>query len=352
MRYTLLGKTGVRVSEIALGTLTFGDEWHLPPQTLAALLDRYAEAGGNVLDTADEYGDGSAERNLGELLAGRRDEFVLTTKYTMQTRAGDPNSAGNHRKNLVASLEASLRRLGTDRLDLLWVHARDTLTPVPEVMRALDDQVRAGKVLYVGVSDWPAWEVAQANTLAELRGWSAFAGLQIRYNLLERTPERELLPMAHAFDLPVFAWGPLADGRLTGKYLAGEPGRLDHVPWGEGTGPGDEIVAEVGAVAKETGVSPAQVALAWLRSRPGTVIPLVGATKEAQLADNLASADVTLDAAHLARLEEASRIPVGFPHDFLRFPAMTDAIYGDRWRETDDRRTTVRRTVADDMFAG
>ncbi|MFD7576240.1 aldo/keto reductase [Streptomyces sp. NPDC059810] len=352
MRYTLLGRTGVRISEIALGTLTFGDDWKLPRATLAGILDRYAEAGGNVLDTANEYGRGSAETTLGELLAGRRDEFVLTTKYTMQMRPGDPNSAGNHRKNLVASLDASLRRLGTDRVDLLWVHARDTLTPVPEVMRALDDQVRAGKVLYVGVSDWPAWEVAQANTLAELRGWSAFAGLQIRYNLLERTPERELLPMAHAFDLPVLAWGPLADGRLTGKYLAGEPGRLDHVPWGEGRGPGDEIVEKVVRIAKEGGWSPAQVALAWLRSRPGTVVPLIGATKESQLVDNLAACEVALDAAHLAELEEASRVPVGFPHDFLRFPAMTDAIYGDRWRETDDRRTTVRRAVADDLFGG
>jgi aryl-alcohol dehydrogenase-like predicted oxidoreductase len=350
MRYTLLGKSGVRVSELALGTMTFGEDWKLSPVERDRILGTYAEAGGNLLDTANEYGAGSAEQALGALLANRRERFVLTTKYTMQLRPGDPNSAGNHRKNLVESLDASLRRLRTDYIDLLWVHARDTLTPVAEVMRALDDQVRAGKVLYVGVSDWPAWEVAQANTLADLRGWSPFTGLQIRYNLLERTPERELLPMACAFDLPVLAWGPLADGRLTGKYLAGQPGRLDFVPWGSPRGEGDEVVALVVKIAEALGRSPAQVALAWLRSRPGTVIPLIGATKAEQLRDNLGAIELDLAPDHLAQLDEATRIAPGFPHDFLRFPAMTRAIYGDEWQSIDDRRTTVRRAVADDMF--
>lgn len=350
MRYTLLGRTGVRVSELALGTMTFGDDWGLAKETRARLLDVYADAGGNLLDTANEYGAGSAEETLGELLRGRRDAFVLTTKYTMRTRPGDPNSAGNHRKNLVESLNASLRRLGTDYLDMLWVHARDTLTPVPEVMRALDDQVRAGKVLYVGVSDWPAWEVAQANTLADLRGWSPFAGLQIRYNLLERTPERELLPMAYAYDLPVLAWGPLADGRLTGKYLRGESGRLDTVPWGQPRGPGDEVVQRVVAIAKARGDTPARIALAWLRSRPGTVIPLLGATGESQLRDSLGCVDVTLTAEERADLDAVSRIEPGFPHDFLRFEAMTTLIYGDRWRDIDDRRGGAHRAVADDMY--
>ncbi|MEV0070499.1 MULTISPECIES: aldo/keto reductase [unclassified Amycolatopsis] len=347
MRYTLLGKTGVRVSELALGTMTFGEDWGwgAPRETSARLLDLYAEAGGTFLDTASTYTQGSSERILGELLDGRRDRFVLTTKYTAQTRAGDLNSAGNHRKNLVDSLETSLRRLRTDRVDLLWVHVRDTLTPVPEVMRALDDQVRAGKVLYVGVSDWPAWEVAQANTLAELRDWSPFVALQIRYNLLERTPERELLPMAHVFDLPVLAWGPLAEGRLTGKYLRGEPGRLD---LGGTFRPGednDAVVREVVAIAREGGWSPAQVALAWLRQRG--IIPLIGARSEAQLRDNLASADVVLDASRVARLDELSRPSLGFPHDVLRSDRIKASTYGDQWGSVDDRRTTVRRTVAD-----
>ncbi|GAA3007444.1 aldo/keto reductase [Streptomyces fulvorobeus] len=351
MRYTLLGRTGVRISRLALGTMTFGDDWKLPGSVHERILGQYADAGGNFIDTANEYGDGSAETTLGKLLAGHRDRFVLSTKYTMQTHPGDPNSSGNHRKNLVRSLEASLRRLGTDHLDVLWVHARDTLTPVPEVMRALDDQVRAGKVLYVGVSDWPAWEVAQANTLAELRDWSPFAGLQIRYNLLERTVERELLPMAQAFDLPVFAWGPLADGRLTGKYLRSEGGRLDHVAWGQGgRGPGDDVVEETVRVAEAAGLSPAQVALAWLLSRPGNVVPLLGATKEEQLADNLAAVDAVLEDEWLARLDEVSRVEPGFPHDFLRFPAMRNAIYGDRWQQVDDLRSTVRRVPADDQY--
>ncbi|MCI2422258.1 aldo/keto reductase [Saccharopolyspora sp. K220] len=235
----------------------------------------------------------------------------------------------------------------TDRIDLLWVHVRDTLTPVPEVMRALDDQVRAGKVLHVGVSDWPAWEVAQANTLADLRDWSPLVGLQIRYNLLDRTPERELLPMARAFDLPVVAWGLLAEGRLTGKYLRGETGRLDVDPT-TGSGENNEaVVRQVVAIAEEAGWSPAQVALAWLRTRPGTVVPLLGASKEHQLVDNLGSAAVILDDAQLARLDELSAPTLGFPHDFVRKEWTTIAAYGDQWREVDDRRTTVRRYVND-----
>jgi aryl-alcohol dehydrogenase-like predicted oxidoreductase len=351
MRYTLLGKTGVRISELALGSMTFGADWALPDGEAARILDAFLDAGGNVIDSANEYGNGTAESALGALLAGRRDQFVLTTKYTLQSRADDVNSAGNHRKNLVRSLEDSLRRLRTDYLDMLWVHARDTLTPVPEVMRALDDQVRAGKVLYVGVSDWPAWEVAQANTLADYRGWSPFVGLQIHYSLLDRTAERELLPMAHAFDLPVFVWGPLAGGRLTGKYLRGESGRLNRVPWGRPRGEGDEIVQAVVDIAEAIGRTPGQVALAWLRSRPGAVIPLLGVTSEEQLRENLDSAELTLDRAQLSTLDQLSATPAGFPHSFLRYPAMTRLVYGDRWESVDDRRTTVRRAVNDDVFS-
>lgn len=351
MRYTVLGKTGVRVSELALGTMTFGDDWDLPKELPGRLLEQFAEAGGNVIDTSNEYGHGSAESVLGELLRGRRDSFLLTTKYTLQIRPGDVNAAGNHRKNLVVSLEDSLRRLGTDHLDILWVHARDTLTPVPEVMRALDDQVRAGKVLYVGVSNWPAWEIAQANTLAELRGWTPFAAMQVHYNLLDRTVEREFLPMAHAFDLPAFAWGPLADGRLTGKYLKGEGGRLDKVPWGKPRGEGDDVVREVVRIAEEAGRTPAQIALAWLRSRPGTVIPVIGATSEHQMRQNLESVEVTLDHDQLAALDKVSAVQAGYPTTMLQFPAMTRMVYGEHWQRVDDRRTTTGRAVADDLFS-
>ncbi|MDN0196486.1 aldo/keto reductase [Streptomyces sp. S.PNR 29] len=348
MRYTLFGRTGLRVSELSLGAMTIGDDWGwgADKETSARIVDAYAEAGGNFVDTANNYTDGSSERILGELLEGRRDEFVLASKYTCGTREGDVNAAGNHRKNLLQSVEASLRRLRTDRLDVLWVHARDNFTPVEEVMRALDDLVRTGKVLYVGVSDWPAWEIAQASTLAELRGWTAFAGSQLRYNLLERTPERELLPQARAFDQAVLAWGPLAAGRLTGKYRRGETGRL--AASGAGADPREEaVVTAVLEIAEQGGWSPAQVALAWLLSRPGNVVPIIAATKETQLADNLAAVDVRLDADALARLDEVSAVPLGFPHDFVREPAITRNIYGERWSAIDDRRSTHRRSVHD-----
>jgi aryl-alcohol dehydrogenase-like predicted oxidoreductase len=348
VRYTLFGKTGLRVSELSLGAMTVGDDlgWGADKETSARIVDAYADAGGNFIDTANIYTNGSSERILGELLEGRRDEFVLATKYTCGIREGDVNAAGNHRKSLVQSLEASLERLRTDRIDVLWVHARDNFTPVEEVMRSLDDLVRAGKVLYVGVSDWPAWEIAQAGTLAELRGWTAFAGSQLRYNLLERTPERELLPQARAFDLAVLAWAPLAAGKLTGKYRRGEPGRLDG--WRDRpTSQEEDVVTAVLEIAEQGGWSPAQVALAWLLGRPGNVVPIVAATKESQLADNLGCVDVRLDADAVARLDEVSAVPLGFPHDFVREPQITRNIYGDRWSRIDDRRSTYRRTATE-----
>ncbi len=333
MRFTLLGRSGLRVSELALGTMTFGETgWGVDATTSARLLDLYTEAGGNFLDTANIYADGRSEQILGDLLKGRRERFVLATKYTLQTRPGDLNSAGNHRKNLEQSLEASLRRLQTDYLDVFWVHTRESWTPVPEIMRALDDQVRKGKVLHVGVSDWPAWEVAQANTLADLRGWSPFIGLQLRYNLLERTPERELLPMARTFELGVTAWGPLAEGRLTGRYLRSTTGRLDVAPETfQHSKDNAEVIRLVVEIAEQLGRTPAQVAIAWLRSRPGTVVPIVGATREEQLRDNLAASDVTIPQDQLDRLDAASAVSMGFPHELLEQGNVKAGTYGDQW---------------------
>ena len=226
MRYKLLGNSGLRVSELCLGTMTFGEDWGwgASKEDSRALFDAYREAGGNFIDTANFYTGGTSERFVGEFIASERDRFVVATKYTLTMRPGDPNASGNHRKNMIQSVEASLRRLGTDYIDLYWLHAWDYLTPVEEVMRGLDDLVRAGKVLYVGVSDTPAWIVSQANTLAALRGWTPFVGLQIEYSLIERTVERELLPMAEAFGLTILAWSPLGSGVLTGKYLHPTPG--------------------------------------------------------------------------------------------------------------------------------
>src|SRR5579862_3890741 len=219
LRYRTFGRSGLRVSEVALGTMTFGDDWGWGADAAesARIFDAFAQAGGNFVDTASNYTEGSSEQLVGELAAGRRDRFVLATKYTLSIDPGDPNAGGNHRKSLVRSLEQSLRRLRTDYVDLLWLHMRDDATPIEEAVRALDDQVRLGKVLYVGISDSPAWVVAQANTLADLRGWSPFVGLQLPYSVASRDPERELMPMAAALGLAVVAWGILGSGVLTGK---------------------------------------------------------------------------------------------------------------------------------------
>ncbi|MCA9707587.1 MAG: aldo/keto reductase [Myxococcales bacterium] len=224
LRYRMLGSTGLRVSELCLGTMSFGDDWGFGADEAEShrVLDAFADAGGNFLDTANKYHNGHTEEIVGRWLEGKRHRQVVATKYTLAMDHTDPNAAGNGRKNLVRSVEDSLRRLRTDYIDLLWVHAWDDLTPWQETMRGLDDLVRSGKVLYVGVSDTPAWVVAASNVAAELRGWTAYCGLQIEYSLLERTVERELLPMAEHFGMSVLAWAPLGGGVLTGKYTRGD----------------------------------------------------------------------------------------------------------------------------------
>ncbi|MGB5875326.1 MAG: aldo/keto reductase, partial [Bacteroidota bacterium] len=268
MRYKLLGSSGLRVSEISLGTMTFGEEWGWGSsrEESRKMFDVYAEAGGNFIDTANRYTEGTSEKIVGELVRSDRERFVIATKYTLYTRKGDPNASGNHRKNMVQSLEASLKRLGMEYVDLYWLHAWDFTTHEEEVMRALDDLVRQGKVLYIGVSDTPAWIVSRANAIAGLRGWTPFVALQIEYSLIERTVEREYLPMAKALDLAVAAWAPLGGGALTGKYLRKVAGRLkpDNQRLGERN---REIAQAVVDVAGEAGCTPTQAALSWLRSR-------------------------------------------------------------------------------------
>src|ERR1700722_8670831 len=223
MRYKLLGRSGLRVSELCLGTMTFGEDWGWgsSKEESRKVYDAFLEAGGTFIDTANFYTNGTSERLLGEFMADHRDRIVLATKYTNAAPGNDPNAAGNHRKSMMQSIEASLKRLKTDYIDLYLLHIWDQITPIEEVMRAFDDLVRQGKILYAGVSDMPAWLVTRGNTLAELRGWSAFVGLQIEYSLIERTPERELLPMAANLGLGVTAWSPLAGGVLSGKYDGG-----------------------------------------------------------------------------------------------------------------------------------
>ena len=336
MRYRLLGNSGLRVSEAALGTMTFGDDWGWGSAKDEArkVYDAFREAGGNFIDTANLYTNGTSESFLGEFMQGHRQSVVMATKYTNAAPGTDPNAAGNQRKNMMQAVEASLKRLRTDYIDLYWVHIWDRITPVEEVMRGLDDLVRQGKVLYVGISDAPAWWIAQANTLAHLRGWTPFIGLQIEYSLIERTVERELIPMAKALNLGLTAWSPLASGVLSGKYHgqgSSEPGRLSSdmmkgfLPEPERAG---RIVAAVKTVSDQIGRSMAQIALAWLRYRSLPVIPIIGARKLSQLHDNLASFELTLSAEQLKALDETSRIELGFPHDFYAKEMVRTFIYG------------------------
>jgi aryl-alcohol dehydrogenase-like predicted oxidoreductase len=336
MRYRLLGNSGLRVSEAALGTMTFGDDWGWGSAKDEArkVYDAFREAGGNFIDTANFYTNGTSESFLGEFMQGHRQSVVMATKYSNAVPGTDPNAAGNHRKSMVQAIEASLKRLRTDYIDLYWVHIWDQITPVEEVMRGLDDLVRQGKVLYVAISDAPAWWIAQANTLAHLRGWSPFIGLQIEHSLIERTVERELIPMAKALNLGFTAWSPLSGGVLTGKYHghgSSEPGRMSSDMM-KGFMPerrrADRIVAAVKTVSDQIGRSMAQVALAWLRYRPVPVIPIIGARKLSQLQDNLASFDLTLSAEQLKTLDEASRIELGFPYDLYAKDMARAIAYG------------------------
>ena len=339
MKYRLLGKSGLRVSEAALGTMTFGDEWGWgsPKAEAEKVYETYREAGGNFIDTANFYTGGTSEKFVGEFIRGHRQSVVLATKYSNAAAGNDPNAAGNHRKSMMQAVEASLKRLQTDYIDLYWVHIWDGITPVEEVMRGLDDLVRQGKILYAGISDAPAWWIAQANTLAELRGWTQFIGLQIEYSLMERTVERELIPMAKALNLGVLAWSPLARGILTGKYHddgKADGGRMtnegmkDFLPEEERAAP---IISALKSVSEQTGRSMAQVALAWLRHQTVPVIPIIGARKVSQLQDNLASLDLELSGEQLKSLDGASRIEPGFPQGIYDRETVRAVRYGGMW---------------------
>jgi aryl-alcohol dehydrogenase-like predicted oxidoreductase len=336
MNYRLFGHSGLRVSELSLGTMTFGEDWGWgsSKDEARSIYNAYRDAGGNFIDTANIYTNGASETLLGEFLKGHRDEIVLATKYTNAAPGTNPNAGGNQRKSMMQSVEASLKRLQTDYIDLYWLHIWDQITPVEEVMRAFDDLVRQGKILYAGVSDAPAWWIAQANTLASLRGWSPFIGLQIEYSLVERTVERELLPMAKAFQLGLVAWSPLAGGVLSGKYngkqAAGDARYSTEMmqaflPERERQ---DRVVGALRKVAQETGRTPAQVALAWLRHRSIPVIPIIGARRLPQLQDNIASLTLSLSAEQISALDAASHVDLGFPHDFYNRDMVRGFIYG------------------------
>jgi aryl-alcohol dehydrogenase-like predicted oxidoreductase len=319
MRYCILGRTGLRVSTVALGTGNFGTGWGYGSSRDEAqrIFSAYREAGGNFVDTADQYQFGQAEEMIGDFLAGQRDDVVLATKFSLGDSADSGlQHTGNSRKAMVQSVEASLRRLKTDHIDLLWAHMPDGVTPVDEILRGFDQLARDGKILYAGLSDFPAWRVAAAATLAEAAGCLPIAAVQLEYSLVERSAERELLPMASAFGLAVVGWSPLGGGLLTGKYRRGEIGRaqgLGAVVHDESDRRKASTVDAVLQVAAATGWPASQVAMAWVVARG--LVTILGPRTLVQLADNLSGTQRRLSAEHVNLLNEASDIELGFPHE-------------------------------------
>lgn len=330
MKYKLLGRSGLKVSELCLGTMGFGTEagWGADKETSFGIMEAFANAGGNFLDTANIYKLGTSEKIIGEFMNPRdRDFFVLATKYSLKDNTTNPNASGNSRKNMMRSVEQSLKRLQTDFIDVLYLHIWDDLTPIDEVLRGIDDLIRQGKVTYAAISDTPAWIISKGNTMAELMGWSQFIALQVEYSLIQRTPERELIPMAKHYGMTVTPWAPLAGGALTGKYLRGGQGRVKPE-----SNRRDEnstrITREVMDIASALGVEPSHVALQWTRQQGFECIPIVGATRLDQLHENLKTADLVLPADALARLNEVSAIDLGFPGKFFQEAGVRQNVFG------------------------
>lgn len=328
MRYTTFGRnTGLRVSEYGLGTANFGTLWGggADRDDARKIFDRFADAGGTLIDTADNYQIGEAEKLLGEFLASDRDHFVVTTKFSLGTGRPRVSGTGNSRKNIRRSVEASLKRLGTDHIDVYWAHLPDSVTPAEEILVALDDLVHQGKVLHAGLSNFPAWRVSRAAAISELRGWSPLVGVQFEYSLAERGAVRELLPMAEALGLGAALWAPLGGGLLTGKYRESRSGRLSD--WDglairtEDSEQRTETVDAVLAIAEETGLSAAQVSTAWIRARAArsatALVPIIGPRTVDQLDEYLKALDITLDDAHVARLDQVSAPRLGQPYELM-----------------------------------
>jgi aryl-alcohol dehydrogenase-like predicted oxidoreductase len=335
MRYTTFGRrSGLRVSEYGLGAGNFGTAWGTGAEIGESrkIFERFAEAGGTLIDTADGYQFGESERFLGEFLAAERDNFVVATKYTQGATPGGVSITGNSRKNMVRSVEQSLTRLGIEAIDLYWVHHPDRITPMEEILRGLDDLASAGKILHAGLSNFPAWRVSHAAAVADARGWTPVVGIQVEYSLVERTPDRELLPMAEALGLGVAMWSPLGGGLLTGKYRHSDEGRLTDWKRLVHLEDNDQKIAvldSVLAVAAETGATPSQVSMAWLRGRAtpsDTHLPIIGPRSVAQLEDYLGALEVELTAEQLARLDAVSAVPAGVPHGVG--DAVHDAVLG------------------------
>lgn len=329
--YRLLGNSGLRVSPMCLGTMTFGEDWGWGADfdTSQQIFNTYSDRGGNFIDTANQYTNGTSEKYLGKLLEGKRDNFVLATKYSLNTDPKNPNAGGNHRRSMVRAVEDSLKRLNTDYIDLYWLHAWDYRNSIEEVLRALDDLVRQGKILHIGLSDTPSWIVSEGQAIARLRGWTPISAIQIHYNLVERTSEADMIPMAQHHNITPLAWSPLAGGVLAGKYSK-EDLKEDSNNDGNGSGRKQmsqsmgqlnersiEIGEQVKQIAQEIGRSPSQVSLNWLLQQPGGTIPIVGARKLSHVEDNLQAVDFTLTPEQIERLNKASSFDPPFPHNFV-----------------------------------
>src|SRR3954449_11089537 len=329
--YLTIGHSGLRVSPFCLGAMTFGEDWGWGSSVAESerIMSRFMERGGNFIDTANVYTKGHSEKIIGDFIGrdpSKRERVVIATKFFGSLYPGDPNGGGAGRKTIVASCEQSLRRLQTDYIDLYWMHCWDVHTPIAETMRALDDLVSSGKVRYVGFSDTPAWKVAQAQTMAQFRGWAPLAALQIEYSLLERTVEGELIPMALEMGLGVTPWSPLKSGVLSGKYtrenaasVKADRGERVTQNLGEKT---YGIIDELIALGAEINSNPASVALAWVQGRPGVASTIIGARRMDQLDQNLAALDVALTRDQVARLDKLSKPTLGFPMPFLNVASM------------------------------
>ena len=341
MKFKLFGKSGLRVSELCLGTMTFGTEWGWGAdyENSKKVFDVYSNAGGNFIDTANRYTEGTSEKWVGEFIHSDRHHFVLATKYTLFDKMGDINFSGNHRKNMMRSIEESLKRLNTEYIDLFWLHMWDFTTPIEEVLRGLDDLVSSGKVHYIGISDTPAWIVSRANTIAELRGWTQFTGLQIEYSLIERSAERDLLPMAKELDIAVTPWGAIAGGALSGKYLDNkEPEGRVKADSKRRSERNLKIAAVNVEIAKELGITPSQLAVRWTMQRNQVVIPIVGARKAEQLKDSIGASEIVIPDEKLKKLDDASKIELGFPHEFFTAGYIKDLIYGGKYDDLENHR--------------
>ena len=344
MRYKIFGKhTGLRVSELVLGTANFGVAWGghgANPDEARRIFDTYASAGGNFIDTANGYQDGQSEQFVGDLLTGRRDEFVLSTKFAVKTDASSGILVtGNSRQAMVASVEASLKRLKTDRIDLYWAHVDDGVTPMEEIMRGFDDLVRAGKILYAGLSNFPAWRTARAATIAELRGTVPVAGIQVEHSLVQRATEQDLIAAASALGLGVVAYSPLGGGVLTGKYRKQNTENRRDEAWGgagfqaENTPQRSAVIDTLMVISDDTGVTPGEIAVAWVAAKGS--LPIIGPRTLDQLKSNLAAARVNLSGEQIARLDAVSAIPRGYPYTVLDDPRIKDLITGGKFDDID-----------------